>query len=195
MKLYDRTVQVLVVVLTAGGGIVTNGRWRAPKISKSKSALLSLVSIFLSLTIIDTSTTVAAAQIFPFHAVLQSTANPVPTGQCTLSNTETGSGFAPHLGKWTWSDQESVQFVSCPPQGSAIAVTGQFVMTAANGDEIFGTFETTGTLDPVNGVSVQGGYIFVSGTGRFVNVTGSGIITGHGSATSLVGSLDGVISY
>jgi hypothetical protein len=124
----------------------------------------------------------------------QSTVNPEPTGQCTI-NTETGSGFAPHLEKWTWSDQQSVQFVSCPPHRSAIVVTGQFVIAAANGGEIFRTLETTGALDPVNGVSPQGSYIFVSGTGRSVTVTGSGIITGHGSASSLVGSIDGVISY
>jgi hypothetical protein len=168
-------------------------------ISKSKSVLLTLVSTFFALPLnsaLDSSA--FAGENLPFHAVLQGQANPVPTGECTLANTETGSGVATHLGKWTWSDQESVQFLSCPPPGSAIAVTGQFVMVAANGDEIDGTFETNGTFDPINGVSVQGGYIFVSATGRFANVTGSGTIAAHGSAGSpsdFVASLDGVISY
>jgi len=136
-------------------------------ISKSKSGLLSLLSTIFVLTLNSTvnSSPAAAGEKLPFHATLQGKANPVPTGECTLANTETGSGVALHLGKWTWSDQESVQFLSCPPPGSAIAVTGQFVMVAANGDEIDGTFETSGTFDPVNGVSVQGGYTFVSGTG------------------------------
>ena len=168
-------------------------------ISKSWSVLLMLVSTFFALPLnsaLDSSA--FAGENVPFHAVLQGEANPVPIGECTLANTETGSGVATHLGKWTWSDQETAQFLSCPPPGSAIAVTGQFVMVAANGDEIDGTFETSGTFDPVNGVSVQGPYIFVSGTGRFLNVTGSGIITAHGSAGppfDFVGSLDGVISY
>ena len=169
-------------------------------ISKSKSVLPSLLSIFSLLTLSSTinSSPAVAGENLPFHAVLQGKANPVPTGECTLAYTETGSGVTIHLGKWTWSDQESVRFLSCPPPGAAIAVTGQFVMVAANGDEIDGTFETTGTFDPVNGISVQGGYIFVSGTGRFANVTGSGTIAAHGSAAppfDFVGSLDGVISY
>ena len=76
-------------------------------------------------------------------------------------------------------------------------------MVAANGDEIDGTFETAGTLDPVQGVAVQGvavqgSYSFVSGTGRFVNVTGSGAIAAHGApppSFDFVASMDGVISY
>ena len=169
-------------------------------ISKSKPVLSSLLSIFFVLTLSSTisSSAAVAGENLPFHAVLQGIVNPVPTGQCTLANTETGSGVALHLGKWTWSDQETVQFLSCPPPGSAIAVTGQFVMVAANGDKIDGAFETTGTFDPVNGVSVQGGYAFVSGTGRFANVTGTGTIAAHGSAgtpSDFVASLDGVISY
>src|SRR5439155_1244876 len=99
-----------------------------------------------------------------------------PNDQCTLGNRETGSGVALHLGTWIWSDEEIVRFLSCLPPGTAIAVSGQFTMTAANGDQIKGTVETTGTLDPVAGVSVQGGYTFVSGTGRFAHVSGTGVI-------------------
>ena len=139
-----------------------------------------------------------AAENVPFHAVLQGNANPSFTGPCTVANTEIGSGLALHLGKWTWSDQETAQFLSCPPAGSAVMVTGKFRMVAANDDEIDGTFETTGTFDPVNGIAVQGPYTFVSGTGRFTNVSGSGVIAAHGSVAppfDFVGSLDGVISY
>jgi hypothetical protein len=181
-------------------GFTRNIAWEARMISKSKSVLLTLVSTFfcMVLSTAPNSSVAFGAGNLPFHATFQGEANPVPTGECTLANTETGSGVALHLGKWTWSDQESVQFLACPPPGSAIAVMGQFLMVAANGDEIEGTFETTGTFDPVTGVSVQGGYIFVSGTGRFANVTGSGTIAAHGSATApfdFVASLDGVISY
>jgi hypothetical protein len=136
--------------------------------------------------------------LLPFHSVIQGIANVTPTGPCTLANSETGSGNAIHLGLITWSDTETVQFLSCPPPGSAIAVTGNFKIVAANGDEIDGTFETTGTLDSINGVDVQGPYKFLSGTGRFSNVTGSGVIAAHGPPGppfDFVGSLDGVISY
>jgi hypothetical protein len=142
----------------------------------------------------------SAAEELPFHAVWQGNANPFPIDQCTLGNHETGSGLALHLGQWTWSDSETVHFVGCPPPppGSAIADSGQFTITAANGDQITGTFETTGTLDPVLGVSVQGGYTFVSGTGRFVNVSGSGLIQAHGAGAppfEFVASMDGTIRF
>jgi hypothetical protein len=140
---------------------------------------------------------VSSAVALPFHAAFQGQANPFQIDECTLGNRETGSGLALHLGKWTWSDTETVHFLSCPPPGSAIAVSGQFAIVAANGDKIDGTFETTGTFDPINGVSAQGGYTFVSGTGRFSDITGTGVITAHGAATppfDFVASLDGTIS-
>lgn len=70
-------------------------------------------------------------------------------------------------------------------------------MVAASGDEIDGTFETTGTFDPVAGVFAQGPYTFTSGTGRFAQVSGSGAIAVHGSAAppfDFVASMDGTIS-
>jgi hypothetical protein len=68
---------------------------------------------------------------------------------------------------------------------------------AANGDEIHGEFHTTGTLDPTNGDSVSGQYTLTSGTGRFSNVTGNGIIAANGGAPpfEFVGSLNGTINY
>ena len=70
-------------------------------------------------------------------------------------------------------------------------------MVAASGDEIDGTFETTGTFDPVAGVFAQGPYTFTSGTGRFAQVRGTGVIAVHGSAAppfDFVASMDGTIS-
>jgi hypothetical protein len=140
----------------------------------------------------------AAAVPLPFHAVIHGNANPVPIGPCTLANHETATGQAVHLGRISWTSDEIAQFLSCPPPGPAIAVVGHFTMVAANGDEIHGQYQTSGTFDPINGVSASGGYSLVSGTGRFSNVTGSGTITAKGSATppfDVVGSLDGTISY
>jgi len=139
----------------------------------------------------------STAQQLPFHAVFQGNSHPFSIDQCTLNNQESGSGVALHLGAWTWSDNETVRFLSCPPPGTAIAVSGRFKMVAANGDEIQGTVETTGTLDPVAGVSVHGSYTFVSGTGRFAHVSGTGVIAVDGSAAppfDFVTSMDGTIS-
>jgi len=137
----------------------------------------------------------------PFHAVIHGNANPFPIDPCTLGNHETGSGHALHLGAITWTSDETVKFLSCSPPsppGSAIAVSGTFTITAANGDEIKGEYQTTGTLDPVNGVSVLGAYTLVSGTGRFANVTGSGVIAAHGAGAppfEFVSSMNGIIEY
>ena len=168
----------------------------------SKLALLPVALILLGLTS-STPINIAANASdvkLPFHAVIHGTAVPSFTGPCTFTNHETGSGLAIHLGVITWTSDETVQFLSCPPPGTAIAATNiKTTIVAANGDEIFVEYTTTGTLDPVNGVSVSGGYNFVSGTGRFTNVTGSGVITAHGPGGGppfdFVGSLDGTISY
>jgi hypothetical protein len=107
----------------------------------------------------------------------------------------------PRTGVIRWLSDETVQFLSCSPPaapGAAIAVSGHFKIVAANGDEIDSEYETTGTFDTVNGISVQGGYTFVSGTGRFSNVTGNGVIVAHGIASppfDFVGALDGTIKY
>jgi hypothetical protein len=142
-----------------------------------------------------------SAVMLPFHAVIDGNANPFPIDLCTLGNHETGSGRAVHLGVITWISDETIQFLSCSPPappGSAIAVSGHFEIVAANGDEIDGQYQTTGTFDTVNGVSVQGGYTFISGTGRFTNVTGSGVIAAHGVASppfDFIASWDGTIKY
>jgi hypothetical protein len=138
--------------------------------------------------------------LLPFHAVIQGNANPFPIDACTLGNHETGSGRALHFGKITWSSDETAHFLSCSPPsppGPAIAVFGKFKILAANGDEIDCEYQTTGTFDPVNGVSVQGGYTLISGTGRFTNVTGGGAIAAEGAASppfEFVASLNGTIS-
>jgi hypothetical protein len=163
-------------------------------------ALLLIVLGFLSSTLINSSVSASAAAL-PFHAVFDGNANPYPIDACTLGNNETGSGHALHLGRFTWSSAETVQFLSCSPSappGPAIAVTGTFTLVAANGDEILGEYHTTGTLDPVNGVSVRGGYTLVSGTGRFSNVAGSGVIAASGGASppfEFVSTMDGTINY
>ena len=168
--------------------------------STSKLTLLAvpLIVLGVGLSTPTRSAVNASAVARPFHAIIQGNANPFPIDQCTLGNHETGAGRAVRLGVITWTSDETARFLSCPPPGPAIAVSGQFKIVAANGDEIYGRYDTTGTFDPVNGVSVHGGYIFVSGTGRFSNVAGTGVIAAHGAGSppfDFVGSLDGAINY
>lgn len=159
---------------------------------------LAFTVLGIALRTLISSSVNAASGPLPFHAVIEGNANPFPIGPCTLGNHETALGTAVHLGKIAWTSDEVAQFLSCPPPGPAIAVVGHFKIVAANGDEIHGTYQTSGTFDPINGISVSGPYTLVSGTGRFSNITGSGIIRAQGATTppfDAVGSLDGTINY
>ncbi len=168
-----------------------------------KLNLLKLLGLALGCAAIAAANpTKAAGHSRPFQAEFAGNAHPSPEGPCTLANWEAGQGEAAHLGATTWADTETAYFLDCTPQtgptGPAIAVDGTFTLTAANGDVIHGTFHTTGTFDPTTGVTVSGTYKFTSGTGRFVDVTGSGIITGSGSSAppfAFVGTMTGDISY
>ena len=171
------------------------------QISKMVLLTATFCTLAIAMGTLINSPVSAAAVALPFHGVIHGNAHPFPINQCTLGNHETGSGRALHLGVITWSSDEVVQFLSCSPPsppGPAIAVSGKFTIVAANGDEIHGEYQTTGTFDPINGVSPRGGYTISSGTGRFTNVTGSGVIAANGAAAppfEFVGSLDGTINY
>lgn len=161
------------------------------------------VILVLAATCLAVKSVSAAAPARPFHANLQVIAYLSPgETSCEILNHEDGSGFALHLGITKWTDNEVARFVDCgngiPTSPTIIVHSDNFTLTAANGDEIHGTFTTWGTLDPVNGVAVTGQYQFTSGTGRFANVKGTGIISAFGDATPgaiAIGSLDGTISY
>jgi hypothetical protein len=137
----------------------------------------------------------------PFFSVSHGNANPVPIDPCTLKNHETAMGFALPIGAFTSTADEIVRLLSCSPPsppGPAIEVSSKFKMVTANGDEIYGELQTTGTFDPVNGVSVQGSYRFLSGTGQFTHLKGSEIVLAHGApspGTDFVGTFIGTISY
>jgi hypothetical protein len=136
-----------------------------------------------------------------FFAVDHGNAHLAPIDACTLSNHETASGFILGIGPSTGIGDEIVRFLSCSPTsspGTAVEVRGTFKMLAANGDEIDGEYTTTGTLDPVNGASFQGGFTFTSGTGRFIHARGSGVVAGHGAPNppfDFVASWTGILSY
>jgi hypothetical protein len=70
-------------------------------------------------------------------------------------------------------------------------------MTAANGDKLFGTLSTE--ADIVNGsLIISGTFEFTGGTGRFVNASGGGTLTGVGALAppfGITGDFNGTIRY
>ena len=116
----------------------------------------------------------------------------------------TGRGTASHLGAITLAASDCVLPL---PGGGFEFFNGTLRLTAANGDELIGTYATPGpvTLVPTSSapltVTLSTPYVITGGTGRFRNATGEGMLTGTlvldlGTFTA-EGSYraDGTISY
>jgi hypothetical protein len=139
----------------------------------------------------------ADPQARPFFAALAGNADPTPTPDpAVLDNHETGTGRASHLGQITWESDESVHLGPAPGQG---AVQGEITLTAANGDQVFATYQTVADFDFVtNTVTARGRFEVTGGTGRFRGATGAGVIAAEGSLLppfTLKGALRGKIAY
>jgi hypothetical protein len=101
-----------------------------------------------------------------------------------------GAGHATHLGAYT-----EVGTVAFTPTNdpAVLRVDGANVYTAANGDQLYGSF--TGELNGVTG-AVTATITYAGGTGRFAGATGSSALTGQmlgGGALAV--SVDGGLSY
>jgi hypothetical protein len=144
--------------------------------SYARQLCLALVAI---LTLVSTAAMAASDHPRPFGATIEGHANPVFTGPCSIVNDETGSGHALHLGAMTLTTHEDVDLCSNP---AGAVINGQFVMTAANGDQIVGIYQTLGHLDfATNQITVAGTYMITGGTGRFVDASGQGNLTAVGN--------------
>jgi hypothetical protein len=138
------------------------------------------------------------AESRPFGASLEGNAAPVPdpNNPCLLTNTESGKGRAVHMGVITWASAETVNFCSNP---AGAEVQGEFVMRAADGDELVGTYVTLAHPDFVTGViTFSGEWKIVGGTGRFAQATGTGTLTGEGSLLppfGVIASFVGTVSF
>jgi len=139
---------------------------------------------------------VASAQDRPFKASLAGNAVLSPTDNvCVLRNDETGDGNATHLGHFEWESEEFADFCATP---GGVAVLGSFVMTAANGDELYGVYTTLGEFDAAGNLIIHGTYEFDGGTGRFAGASGSGDIDALGFLTPglpVFGTFAGTIDY
>lgn len=115
----------------------------------------------------------------------------IPADRCPVLTIQiTGSGTSTHLGKFT-----TVQSHCAAPPSLAFT-DGEFTLTAANGDQVFGTYE--GQFLPLEPplAAIDGAFTFTGGTGRFEGATGGGDASGvqnlaTGEATVV---LDGSIS-
>lgn len=154
---------------------------------------------FIRLAVLLACTAVVAANPHsrPFVVTLDGHANPMPTADpCVLDNNEAGVGHATHLGAITWTTHETVNLCTNPDGAD---VNGTFALTAANGDQVFGTYQTLAQLNfATNQVSAFGDFIITGGTGRFQGASGSGTIGADGSLLppfSVVGGQVGRIIY
>jgi hypothetical protein len=135
--------------------------------------------VAVGLALLASGTVQADPPSVPFVVVLQGSANPQPTEDpCILNNTETGTGQSAALGVLAWQSSEVVDLCA---NGNA-DVDGQFTLTAANGDQLSGTYRTSAHLDFQAGViSAVGRYKITSGTGTFAGAKGKGVIAASGS--------------
>jgi len=91
------------------------------------------------------------------------TGGPPPTG-----GTLTASGTATYLDQWTAT---GLLTFSSGSASNLILADGRETFTAANGDELNARF-TNAELDPTTGIA-YGIFLFVGGTGRFQDASGS----------------------
>jgi hypothetical protein len=95
-----------------------------------------------------------------------------------LASTIIGHGTATQLGRFTVLMQDCFS----PAGPPFIFQNGLLTLTAADGSTVTGTYQ--GQLVPLPTSSqdgtfgIHGTYTFTGGTGRFTNVTGSGVIVG-----------------
>jgi hypothetical protein len=139
----------------------------------------------------------ADSRLRPFAVTLDGNANPQfqPDG-CTIINDEQGTGHARHMGNITWQSHEVVDVCSNPIGAD---VTGQIVLTAANGDQVYGDYTTLAHLDFGAGqVTALGHFQISGGTGRFAQANGKGVISAVGSLApplGVIGGMTGTITY
>ena len=159
------------------------------------SRVVLLASLLLTLGL--TTGVGAAAHLRPFAVTLDGNASPVfQPGGCTIINDEQGTGNALLMGTIAWHSHEVVNVCSNPDGAD---VVGEFVLTAANGDQVSGTYQTLAHLDFGAGqVRALGAFQITGGTGRFAGASGDGVISAVGSLLppfEVLGAMAGAIAY
>jgi hypothetical protein len=128
------------------------------------------------LTLLCFSGPVMAGSQVPFQGAFTGFAYPPATTTCAYPVPISGAGQATHLGSFTWSSTIIVTDLCSLFPGFNVH-DDSVTLTAANGDQLFGTGVGTGSLvdftDPGKVRVLSDMTITITGgTGRFVNSTG-----------------------
>ena len=113
----------------------------------------------------------------PFEGTYEGIAHVMSVGPCMNIVELSGEGQATHLGQFTWTSKTIVPDL-CTYFPNFDLYDDSITLTAANGDQLFGTAIGTGTLvdftDPTRIRVVSENTITITGgTGRFANSTGT----------------------
>lgn len=115
-----------------------------------------------------------------------------PTGPTNAAGPAMGEGHATHLGRVMETENTCIDFATLQ------LTLGEFTFTAANGDQLSGTFEGSASFDPPPpNANLFCTWEITGGTGRFVGATGDGVCVDSrqlGDGRSLIG-FDGWITY
>lgn len=120
-----------------------------------------------------------AAGARPWKESYQSTGTITVDARCPsplLLESYRGGGTATHIGKYDIVNSH------CLNPATGALTNGTFVKTAANGDQLFGTYVGSASViqppAPIGIFAITGTVIFTSGTGRFTGATGTTTMTG-----------------
>ena len=133
------------------------------------------------------------AKDVPFKGTVSGGFTSTPPVACNSTVTISAGGQATHLGNYTWESTHNVNVCSSP----FVVTGGSVTLTAANGDQLYGTY--TGTSHFIDATPVLAFDITITitgGTGRFENATGTIEVTGEAdtSTGSSTATMDGTIS-
>jgi hypothetical protein len=147
--------------------------------SKRTARPLILLLVACPAIFISAGTFASARDQVPFNGTVSGyVETQEPVDECTAHAHVINSGYASELGAFHGTAEFYPNFCDDPPN---ITYIGTFHWFAANGDEIYGTFD--GYLTPRPGMS--GVYdnhetaTITGGTGRFTNATGSFTLGGQ----------------
>jgi hypothetical protein len=120
-----------------------------------------------------------ANRVVPFKEEYTASGTIAPSAACaagTLQVALDGGGTASHVGRYSITNSH------CLDLATGVFTNGTFVKTAANGDQLFGTYSGVGTVivppAPIGQFRVSGTLTFTGGTGRFAGLTGTASMSG-----------------
>jgi len=141
------------------------------KAAALRCKIARLFLAFLAAAFISAPNPTSAGDQVPFNGTLAGCVETQePIDQCTIHAHAALFGDATHLGAFTGTGEFYQNFCENPPN---ITYSGSFHFFAANGDELFGTFE--GYLSPTGAPGVYDNHETADatgGAGHFTNATG-----------------------